>query len=260
MKRRGVSKTMEQVSESNQDDLRYRCELAKCNLSNSSEAHVSLFRYDGESETVELNRALCAPIAESYVRAALDMIEACIVEARLSLDAIDEIIIIGGCSQLWLFREMLHDDPRFRGRYTLAGDPEWDVAHGAAMIEARPGCFVLGESLGLQLSDGTRLELTSSGERSGGAKKSVSLALVEDSRAANIIIDRQIDQYGERQTALQFAVPTQGFDLEDIRLDYSLTEDLTFRVSGRSLARTNASRVERETGELRFKYSLNGGL
>ena len=259
MKRRGGSKAMEQVPESNQDDLRYRCELAKCSLADSPETQVSLFNYDGESETVELTRALCEPIAESYVRTALDLMESCIVDARLSLDAVDEIIIIGGCSRLWLFREMLHDDLRFRGRYTLAEDPEWDVAHGAAMIEAHPGCFVLGESLGLQLSDGSRLELASSGERSGSAKKSVSLALVEDSKAANIIIDRRIDEYAERQTALQFSVPTQGFDLEDVRLDYSLTEDLTFHVSGCSAARNNASRVERETGELRFKYSLDGG-
>ncbi len=80
---------------------------------------------------------------------------------------------------------------------------------------------------------------------------------MEDARAANIIIQRQINHAAEPETALQFSIPTQGFDLEEIRLDYLLTEDLTFRVAGRSLAKDKAASVERETGELRFTYAID---
>jgi molecular chaperone DnaK len=85
---------------------------------------------------------------------ALDLLATTIAADGLSTDAIDDIIVIGGCSQLGLFREFLRNDARFRGRYTLADSPEWDVANGAAVVGEQPGCFVLGESLALQLSDG----------------------------------------------------------------------------------------------------------
>jgi molecular chaperone DnaK len=258
MKRRGGLKAIEEVPEPQRDDLRYRCESAKCNLATAEESEFSLFGYDGRNEKVTLTRALCRPVAEPHVRMALDLLSTTIAAAGMSTEAIDEIIIIGGCSQLWLFRELLRTDTRFRGRYTLADSPEWDVAKGAAIVNQNPGCFVLGESLALQLSDGTRFEMVAPGDTAGRAPRSVSVALVEDSRAANIIIDRRIENASERQTALQFSVPTQGFDLEEIRLDYLLTDDLTFRVVGRSFARNQGSKVERETGELRFRYVLDG--
>ena len=134
------------------------------------------------------------------------------------------------------------------------------MAHGAAVLQKSPGCFALGESLALQLSDGTYYKLVSPGNRSGSTKQSVSLALVEDTRAANIIIQRQTDHTAEPETALQFSIPTQGFDLEEIRLDYLLTEDLTFHIAGGSLAKNEATSVERETGELRFTYAIDEKL
>jgi hypothetical protein len=83
------------------------------------------------------------------------------------------------------------------------------------------------------------------------------LALVDDARAANIIIQRQINPATEPETALQFSIPTQGFDLEEIRLDYLLTEDLTFRVAAQSLTKDATTSVERETGELQFTYAID---
>lgn len=262
MEKRNSSKMLEELPESQRDALRSYCEVAKCALATSPESDFGLLNYDGDgrSENIILTRTLCQPIAEPHVRTALDLLAAAISKAGLSTDAIDEIIIIGGCSQLWLFREQLRNDLRFRGRYKLAENPEWDVAHGAAVLQQNPGCFTLGESLALQLSDGTPYELVRSGDRAGGAKQSVSLALVEDARAANIIIQRQIDHTAEPETALQFSIPTQGFDLEEICLDYRLTEDLTFHIAGRSLAKNEAARVERETGELRFMYAIDETL
>ena len=258
MKNRGSSKALEDLPEPQQDDLRFRCEVAKCSLAGATEAHFGLFGYDGIDEQVVLTRDGCKRAVEPSVTAALDLLAETISRARRSTDSIDEIIIIGGCSQLWLFREMLRNDHRFRSRYILAESPEWDVARGAAVVQRNPGCFVLAESLALQLSDGAYFDLVRPGDHSGSAKGTVSLALVEDAASANIIIERKSEHGNERETALQFSVPTQGFDLEEIRLDYLLTEDLTFHVSGRSLARTKASKQERETGELRFRYSIDG--
>jgi len=259
MKQRNSSRVLEELPAPQQDDLRFRCENAKCLLATSQESKFTLYNYDGAGEEFLLTRANCRPVIEPHVKSALDLLAAAISKARLSVDAIDEIIILGGCSQLWLFREQLRNDSRFRSPY-LAENPEWDVAHGAAVLQKSPGCFALGESLALELSDGTRFELVCPGDRAGSTKRSVSLALVEDARAANIIIQRQINQIAEPETALQFSIPTQGFDLEEIRLDYLLTEDLTFHIAGQSLAKNEATSVERETGELRFMYAIDETL
>ena len=52
------------------------------------------------------------------------------------------------------------------------------------------------------------------------------------------------------------AVPTLGFDQEDILLNYRLTEDLTFHVRGHSSARGIATAQERESEELLFGYRM----
>ena len=256
MERRGVSKALEDLPVAQQDDLHLHCELAKCALATQEAYTLPLFNYDGRSEAVEVTRTLCGPVVEPRVTEALDLLAAAISKAGLSTDAIDQILVIGGCSQLWLFRKKLREDARFLARYKLAENPEWDVAHGAALLQSRPGCFKLGESLGLQLSDGRRFDLVRPGDVSGRTRGSVSLALIEDSGSANIIIERHLNNGAKPETAIQFTVPTQGFDLEEIRLEYQLSEDLTFQVGAQSMAKTAADRVRLETGELRFVYAI----
>lgn len=256
MEMRGSSKTLEELPVAQQDDLHFQCELAKCKLASQSTYPVPLLNYDGHSETVELSRELCTPILIPRVEEALDILESAISKAGLSPDAIDQILVIGGCSQLWLLRQKLREDERFLAKYHFADSPEWDVANGAALLQSRPGCFKLGETLGLQLSDGHRFDLVRPGDISGKTKGAVSLALIEDSRSANIVIERHLSNGAKPETALQFAVPTQGFDLEEIRLQYELTEDLTFAVRAHSAAKSGRDEVQRETGELRFAYAI----
>ena len=56
--------------------------------------------------------------------------------------------MIGGSGQLWLLPDMLRKE--FPGKYKPAENPEWDVAHGAAIVEQNPGNFTLAETLGLR--------------------------------------------------------------------------------------------------------------
>lgn len=172
----------------------------------------------------------------------------------MSHDELQEIIVVGGSSQLWLLPEMLGSE--FAGKFKLGANAEWDVAHGAAIIESNPGKFTLAEALGLRLSDETHFDLARPGDRPTAESMSLSLALIDDTPAANIIIDRWTTDSAQPVTALQFSVPAMGFSQEEIRLRYRLTEDLTFRVTGQSMSRETRSVVERETGELRFGYEM----
>lgn len=233
-----------------------RCELAKCALSSRREVELGLVSYDQKHVSLVLTRDDCGPVVARYVRQAVDLLAHAIREARVSRDEIQEIIVIGGSSQLWLLPEMLGKE--FPGRYTLAENPEWDVAHGAAIVEQNPGNFTLAETLGLRLSDESHFELARPGDRPVSEPSSLALALVEDSREANIIVDKWSSDHDQAQpkTALQFSVQSMGFDQEEILLRYRLTEDLTFHLVGQSRSRGVSSRVEHETGELRFGYEM----
>jgi len=142
-----------------------------------------------------------------------------------------------------------------------AAEPEWAVARGAAILQKSPGDFELSESIAIELSDGSFLDLFKNGDQAGKANSALTVALVEDAKTANILLHRRTqpgDHYG---LLLPVAVPVMGFDLEDIHLALELTCDLTLDVTARS-GRLNARHtIRKETQELRFAYSLlQGGL
>jgi molecular chaperone DnaK len=254
MRERGAVKAFEEMTRDDRNDLVFRCEVAKCALSSRPEVELVLESYDQIPARLVLTRRDCEPVVARYVRQAVDLLARAIRETGVSRDEIQEIIVIGGSSHLWLLAEMLGKE--FPGRCKFAENPEWDVAHGTAIVDQNPGNFTLAETLGLRLSDETYFELARPGDRPGKAPSSVALALVEDSNAANIIVDRWTEDHAQSQTALQFSVPSMGFDQEEVLLHYRLTEDLTFHITGQSRSRGRASLVERETGELRFGYEM----
>jgi molecular chaperone DnaK len=255
MRERGCGKAFEEMTRDDRNELVFRCEVAKCALSSRHEVELVLEHYDLMPARVLLTRRDCEAVVGRYVRQAVEMLARAIRETRVSRDEIQEIIVIGGSSQLWLLPELLGKE--FPGKYKLAENPEWDVAHGAAIVEQNPGNFTLAETLGLRLSDETYIELARPGDRPVEEPASLALSLVEDSKAANILVDRWTGDHAEPSTALQFAVPSMGFDQEEILLRFRLTEDLTFHITGQSRARGSASLVERETGELRFGYEMD---
>jgi molecular chaperone DnaK len=153
---------------------------------------------------------------------------------------------------------VIEEDPRFGGISFFPDKPEWDVARGAAVVDQHPGSYTLAETLGLELSDGSHFELVRPGDVPGGPASSVNLALVEDVRAANIVIDRwSPDSVVNRELADQFIVKTLGFDEEAVDLSWNITKDLTLSVHGRSLAHGNDSKIDREITRLRFGYRIS---
>jgi len=254
MQERGTSISFEEVTKDERNEMMFRCELAKCALSRKQETELALESYGQKPARLVLTRQTCAPVITPYVRQAVDMLMNAIRMAHVSRDEIQEIIVIGGSSQLWLLHESLGRE--FLGKYKLADDFEWDVAHGTAIVEQNPGKFTLAETLGLRLSDDSYFDLARPGDRPAAETTSLALSLVEEAPAANIIIDKRRGDHSQPTAALQFSVPTMGFDQEEIRLEYRLTEDLTFHIMAQSKGRGPRSMVERETGELHFGYQM----
>jgi molecular chaperone DnaK len=252
--------SFDDMHERDRDELRVECERAKCDLSKEDESYIQLQQYGGSARVFRLTRSFCRPALLSTVKRAIDLLAFAISGAGLSPDAIDQIIVIGGSSRLWLLRELFESDDRFASSAYFSEKPEWDVARGAAVLDSAPGCYSVAETIGLELSDGDHFELVRPGDRIDGRKQSISLALVEDVRAANVVLVKWGDAgASHRELADQFTVETQGFDLEAVDLSWELTEDLTLAVDGRSKARGLTSE-RREITPIRFGYDIGGQI
>lgn len=257
MKERGQSLSFEEMKSRDRDDLLVQAERAKRLLRDKPETVVALEQYAGAPAQVILTRDLARSVVEPHVRAGIELLAATVQESGIPFDALDETIAIGGSSRLWLLSQRLEEDSRFMASFRQADNPEWDVAHGAALVEERPGRYALAETLALQLSDRTYHELVRPGDAPMSEDREVSVSLIEDAKQANLVVDRWRD--GEPPTnALQFSVRSLGFLEDEIRLKYRITDELTLRVNASSLSLGNGHAEVREFAQLRFGYRLGG--
>jgi molecular chaperone DnaK len=246
----------EELDPHDQTQLLFRSEQAKQQLLRTSTTPLSMMRYGGEPVNLTVARDELEPILMPAVNEAISVLEATINRTGLGIDGVDAILLVGGSSQLWLLQQQLSTDPRFMGRYRIANAPEWDVAHGAALLDRNPGAFRLAETLGLRMSDGSSVYLVEPGARPADDWRSLSLVLTEDASEANLVIDRRNVGDSRATTALQFSTPSLGFMEEEIAFRYRLTQDLTFAVAADSTRRPVSAGIVREVENLHFGYEL----
>lgn len=248
---RGTSLTFEQVSVHDRNTLILEAERVKVALSRAPEERVSTL-YDGRLADLLVSRASLTAVVAPFVRQALELLDSTISRSGHSVDEIDQILMVGGTSQLWALRLALLEDQRFPTHY-LADSPEWDVAHGAALLDAQPGSYEVGEDVALKLADGSLVPLLRSGDMVTHDKRALDLVLIEDAQEANVLIHRAVP--GRPGHTITMTVPTLGFLEEELKLDYVVQPDLSVWVEGRG-DRRGETRVT-EIADLRFVYRLD---
>lgn len=257
MDQRGNSFPFESMSAKDRDNLRTKCERAKCDLSRMAQTNVLLTAYDGQPLHFAVHRDWFESVIGAHVDLAVELLSKCIERSRLSFDSIDRLLVIGGSSKLRLLHAKLREDTRFAAAVYFADDAEWDVAHGAAIVDQSPGAYEIAESIGVILSDNTFYEIVRAGDRVYKAPRQTSLSLVEDARQANIILAKRGGGLAvSSERILEFGVDTLGFDLEPIELSYTITNDLIFKIWGRSAVIGHSGSQGHEYGKLRFAYQL----
>jgi molecular chaperone DnaK len=256
MDSRGERRGFDEMDPHDQAQLQFRAEIAKQQLSLVEATPVSMMNYDGDSVHLSLTREALTPVVRPAVAEAIALLERTIHRAGLTVDAVDAILLVGGSSQLWLLHSELSADPRFKGRYRIAEAPEWDVAHGAALVSSNPGAYELAETLALRLSDGSSMELARPGDRPGVGRRALSLVLTEDAPEAHLVIERRSTLDSLPKPALQFSTPTLGFLNEELAFTFGLTPDLTFAASAKSARQPESPASDREIEDLRFGYAL----
>lgn len=250
---RGANEAFETMSPHDRNTLILEAERIKRRLKDRTQESMSAI-YAGELATLDLSRESLRGVVAPFVTQALGLLERTIHEAGCAVEDIDEIIMVGGSSQLWALKEALSEDSRFP-QHRIANAPDWDVAHGAAMLNARPGSYELAESVYLGLSDGTTIELLTSGSSVSHEPREINLVLVEDASQANLIFQRAVPGQPPR-TCGYVSVPTLGFLQEDLRLRYEVEPELSLQMEAAGARCGQAKALE--VADLRFLYRIEG--
>ena len=255
MTKRGTPLSFDEVSTRDKDMLRTRCELAKCQMSACSETELLLW-YAGKQLDFIVTKSWFEHLIAPFVDDAVHQLVQAISEARVNYEDIGALIIIGGTSNLLLLKERLSNDPRFSTALEYSDSPEWDVAHGAAVVNHLSGGYEVSDSVGLVLCDGQIHTLVSPGEKAYAKPRTVSLALAEDVGEANIVLTKNANGNGSGDIVMQFSVPAGGFDGERIALSYSITPDLVLDVTAQASTRAAEDSVRHQYEGLRFAYHV----
>jgi molecular chaperone DnaK len=258
MEQRHSSVPFESMQPADRDNLRTKCERAKCQLSAVNRTDVLLTSYGGAPLHFVVEREWFESLITAHVDLAIEALTKAIENCRLSFDALDRLLIIGGSSKLRLLEAKLRTDPRFSAALYVSQDAEWDVAHGAAVVEVSPGGYETAESIGIMLSDNSFYEIISRGERTFDRARELGLSLVEDSKQANIIVEKRarLDSTGSERI-MAFSVDTFGFDLEELQLRYKISQDLILNIQASSTAMGSRDHAGGEYGKLRFAYHID---
>ena len=147
----GLSISFENVSPSERGRLLVECERAKCMLAAVETVPIGLVEYCGARPTLDLTRSECSAVVSPVVQKAVELLKLSVREAGISPEELDQYHRVGGSSRLWLLPETLGSHNDYVGKCLFASQPEWDVAHGAALLQARPGEFFSTRPLGLSL-------------------------------------------------------------------------------------------------------------
>ena len=253
MSQRGESIPFDAVPPIDRDLLITQSEHAKRQLSEHEVASISLLSYLGRPLHQRITRAQLNSWIGLRVERAVHLLKQTIHSVPLSLELIDELMVTGGSSRLLLLQQRLSEEfPAAR----FSREPEWDVAHGAAILQRTPGGYETAEEVGLVLSDGSFHVLLPQGCQPDSRRRTVSLALVEDAPEANLILARRPAGTASERVATTLNVPALGFDHERIDLSYELDQDLIFLLTAKSHALGTS--VSSHFDQLRFTYRIDG--
>jgi molecular chaperone DnaK len=248
-----TSVSFEEMPPAARDMMIARCERAKRDLADREVVQIVLNKY-GELGPIRVTLDIdtFSRLVESEVEQVIECFEATLRRARLSMDELGCILMVGGSVNLRPFIERVEEKWK---KCFYPEESDWSVAAGAAMLSVKPGRYKLAETIGVIMSDDSFYPLVHEGDVVDHKTVEHSFALVEDSKTANFIFSD-----ANRRILGRLNVPSFGFFREKIDLQSRIDRDLVLRVTARS-----AQRSERYTEEWRYPgprlhYQLPAGF
>lgn len=230
---RAVSIAYEEMPSIARDMLIARCERAKKDLSFRDVVDISLNKYgDIGPFRITLDIDTFTSLVEWEVKKAVECFEETLKMARISIDELGCILMVGGSVNLRPFIESVEGKWE-KCEKVYPEDADWSVARGAGYLSINPGQYLLGETLGLIMSDSSFYPLFKEGSIVSHQPVNYSFALVEDSNTANFIFsDKNLRILGYMN------VPSFGFFQEKIDLEAYIDRDLILKVRSKSQRRS----------------------
>lgn len=114
--------------------LRSVCEKAKCDLSGTARVEIELDGTgpDGADFSVMLSRAKFDELCDDLFKRCMELVRTAIREADLTVNDIDEVVLVGGSTRILKIQSMLSQE--FGGKELCKSiDPDLCVAYGAAI-------------------------------------------------------------------------------------------------------------------------------
>lgn len=249
--------SFEEISPKTRDIFLVESEDAKRSMSEDVETEMSFnCKEFGGIIQSKMSRKEFFNLIDPEINTAINAIRESIKNARLSVEEIGCILMVGGSSKLaGLYDTIEREFPC----HVIPPDTEsdWATAHGAALLNKNEGRYILSQNVGLRLSDDTYFPLLRQGEQIDNEIRTVSFGLVEDCDNARFIFEEKKDslsEFGEhgRETLGYMTVPTYGFMKEPIRFEYGMDENLMF--NARVQSDNRKAPIYWEYGKLRFSY------
>lgn len=256
-----VGISFDEMDSLHRDELLIKAESVKCN----GEGRILLYGYGPFGDKmVTVKRGELEELLSPEIDIAIAELSATIRKARMSPSEIGCILMVGGSSKLvGLYDRVLR---AFDSTDVLPPpkDADWNMAQGAAMLEARKGEEVLSCNIGLELPDGTFFPILQEGPLSEVGERSMRFGLVEDTRSATFVFyestscDLDAIEKNMARKIGYLSAPAFGFLNEPIILNSNIDENLLFTATAKSSRMGDVRSKIWEYEELKFKYRLPG--
>ena len=243
--------SFDQMAAADRDLLLTKCEEAKRLLAEEDIAEIRLLKY-GEAEYVHLELGIetMAQIIKYTVERAVECFEKCLQAARISLDQLGVILLVGGSVNLRPFQEIV--ESRWKGKCTYPEKAEWSIAGGAASLSRTPGHYKAATGFGLVMSDSSFFPLIEKEQQVYFDKPIHAVfALTEESAAANFIFAEEDGRPLRCKTA---EVPGFGFFQEKFDLTARVDRDLIVNIEIKS--RNRSIETKWRFNSLKLDYQL----
>ncbi len=243
------------------DDLIVKSEWAKILMASHRKSEISTTKHPEAVPITFDNKTFLDLVRPEYDHVLKELRNTITSEAKCAIEEIGCILMVGGSSKILGLYDRMVDDFDCE---VLAPDREkadWDIAAGAAKLNKSSGTFIISNTIGLILSDGTFFNLLNKGDHVNGDKCSIEFGLIEDTDNARFVFaelkdSRFKDTLSDPSRVGYLTVKAFGFSNESIKLNFGIDEDLVLKITAKS---SNKSRLSEQTWnyeKLTFVYKL----